>query len=77
LLRRRRVSPGILPAALDSGGGDRRVVCRLDLGGHATITDRRLGLAEKAIWVAELLIFPIVGLLVWLVSRAFRRRQGA
>jgi hypothetical protein len=43
----------------------------------ATITDRRLGLAEKAIWVAELLIFPIVGLLVWLVSWAFRRRQGA
>jgi len=42
-----------------------------------TAVDQRLGLAEKAIWIAELLIFPIVGLVVWLIARAYRRSQRA
>lgn len=42
-----------------------------------TILDRRYGVAEKVIWVAELLIFPLLGLIVWLIARAFRRPQAA
>lgn len=42
-----------------------------------TITDRRYGTGEKVIWVAELLIVPVLGLVVWLIARAFRRRAAA
>jgi hypothetical protein len=42
-----------------------------------TITDPIYGVAEKVVWVAELLIFPVLGLIVWLIARAFRRRQSA
>ena len=42
-----------------------------------TIIDRRYGTGEKVIWVAELLIVPVLGLVVWLIARAFRRRTAA
>jgi len=42
-----------------------------------TILDQRYGVGEKVVWIAELLIFPVLGLAVWLIARAFRRNQSA
>jgi len=41
-----------------------------------TVTDTDYGTAEKVIWVAELLIIPLLGLVVWLIARALRRRRA-
>lgn len=38
-----------------------------------TVRDRRYPVSEKIIWCLELILFPLLGLIVWLVARAFRR----
>jgi hypothetical protein len=38
-----------------------------------TILDKTLSLVNRVIWVAVILILPILGLVVWALNRIFKR----
>ena len=42
-----------------------------------TIQDDRLTAAGKVLWVVLLLLFPVIGVLVWALDRLTRRRRLA